>query len=446
MADTSAQPQWPSNKRAWTVTSLLLLAYILSFIDRQILNLLAEPIRQDLGLTDLDMSFLQGPAFVATYILLSLPLGHLSDSVNRTKLLAIGLGFWTVATMACGFAKSFTHLAIARAGVGVGEATLTPTAWSILADSFPPERRSAPVSIYLTGPYVGGGLALIFGAQILGVFAGPVDIGGWVFQPWQLCFIIVGAPGLLLALAISGSKEPRRQLSAADNPEQNGLSEFATLLKGQWRIYAGIWLGAGQLAVMLYGLQAWTPTYLMRVHEWTIGEAGYYYGLVALFAGSIGVLNGPIIHRWLLKKTGKDYALYMGFACGLLLAPISLLLTIVPGSAVLIVIAVLSYLVTTPLALMTTTLQLVTPNLFRGRASGIHVVATNILGLGFGPTFVAFMTQKVFADPMMVGQSMTAQFVVFGLGAAGCYLIGAGPLMRSAANRARTENEAEGTG
>lgn len=431
MADLTQEQDWPSSRRAWLVTGLLLLAYVLSFIDRQILNLLAEPIRIDLGLSDLEISYIQGPAFVATYILLSLPLGRLSDSLNRTRLLALGIGFWTFATMACGFARSFNELAVARAGVGIGEATLTPTAWSLLADSFPPARRSVPVSIYLSGPYIGAGLAMLFGAQILGMFSGPVEFAGLALQPWQLCFILVSTPGLLLALALAGLREPKRLLAQAEDPNQKSFRDFGRVLKSRWRIYAGLWLGSGLLAVMLFGLQAWTPTFLIRAHGWSISEAGFGYGLVALFAGSVGVLNGPLIHRWLYRKTGKDHALTMGLVCAFLLAPLGLLLSVVQGVALLPVIALLSYTVTTPFAMITTTLQLVTPNLFRGRASAISVVATNILGMGFGPTFVAFFTDKVFADPAMVGSSMAALFMVFGIGSGACFLIGAGPLARS---------------
>lgn len=439
MADLTQEQDWPPARRAWLVTSLLLLAYVLSFIDRQVLNLLAEPIKQHLGLSDLQISFIQGPAFVGTYILLSLPLGLLSDSLNRTRLLALGIGFWTFATMSCGFARSFAQLAIARAGVGIGEATLTPTAWSLLSDSFPPERRAVPVSIYLTGPYIGAGLAMLFGAQILGVFSAPLDIAGLVLQPWQICFIIVSAPGLVLAVALGLLKEPKRLLAKADDPGKKSFRDFGRVLKGRWRIYTGLWLGSGLLAVMLYGLQAWTPSYLIRVHGWDISEAGFGYGLVALFAGSIGVLNGPIIHRWLFAKTGRDHALTIGLVCALLLAPLGLLLTVADGVTVLPIIALLSYTVTTPFALITTTLVLVTPNLFRGRASAISVVATNILGMGFGPTFVAFFTDRVFEDPAMVGASMAALFMVFGLGSAACFLIGAGPLARSGFLQASTE-------
>ena len=413
------------------MTSLLLVAFVLSFVDRQVLNLLVEPIKEDLDLTDIEISFLQGWAFSATYVLLSFPLGRLSDSTNRTNLLAAGIAFWTFATMACGFARDMVQLAIARAGVGVGEATLTPTAWSLLADNFPPHKRAFPVSIFLTGPYVGQGLALLFGAQVLSFFADPVDLLGVTMQPWQMCFILVSTPGLLIVIALLAFREPKRLLTTTEDPSESTFSDFLKVIKRRWRVYTGLWLGWGLLVVMLYGLQSWTPTYLMRVHGWSIGEAGFKWGLLVLFTGSAGVICGPFIHRWLFRRTGRDHALTIGMVCTFLLAPLGLLIPIATDSTVLVIIGLLSFTVTVPFALMTTTLQLITPNLFRGRASGVTVIATNILGLGVGASFVAVLTEKVFADPNMVGESMSVMFVVFGLGSALCYMIGAGPLART---------------
>ncbi len=413
------------------ITGLLLLAFILSFIDRQILNLLAEPIKHDLGLTDLQIGFVQGPAFVTTYILISFPLGRLSDTFNRTNLLAMGIGFWTLATMACGMVRDVTHLAIARAGVGVGGAALTPAAWSMLADNFPPEKRAAPVSIFLTGPYLGAGLAMLFGAQVLSAFAEPIQVGDMTLQPWQICFILVSAPGLLLAAIFVLLREPTRILTSDENPEQRSFRDFLAVVRSRWRIYAGLWLGSGFLAVMLYGLQAATATYLIRVHGWDISDAGTRYGVIALIFGSLGVLSGPFIQRMLLRRTGKDHSLTIGMVCAGVLIPAGLLLPVIGEAGVLPLIALLSYTVTIPFALMTTTLQRITPNVFRGRAAAVFVVATNVFGLGFGPPFIGFLTDTVFADTALIGNSMAVLFVVFGTASATCYAIGVRPLIRA---------------
>ena len=411
--------------------SLLLLAYILSFIDRQVLGLLAPEIKSDMDLTDTEVGLLLGPAFALTYVFFSFPLGWFSDSVNRMRFLALGTVFWTLSTMACGLTRNFWQLAFARGAVGVGEAVLTPAAWSLLADSFPPHKRSLPVSIYLIGPYVGNGLALIFGAIVLGIVPAVLTIGTFTFVAWQSVFIIVALPGLLLAVVLFVVREPKRQLEQAEAEEKPSFLDFFRHLKSRGRIYLGIWMGSGLYVVLLYGLQAWTPTYMMRVHGWDIGDAGYRYGIIVIIFGSLGVLLSPFIHRFILKKTRKDHALTMSAVCGLLVVPFGLSLPFVDRDGVLPVLVALSFLVTIPLPQMTTTLQLVTPNYFRGRASSISVIATNILGLVLGPPLIGALTDYVFGDPGMLGYSMAVSFTFFGLAAAACFYIGAQSLVRT---------------
>ncbi len=420
-----AEPSWPSPRRAWLIMILLLTAYVLGFIDRQVLNLLAPAIKADLDLTDTQVGLLQGPAFAATYVLFSFPLGWLSDSMNRMRLLAFGAFFWTLATMACGFARNAWQLGIARAGVGAGEAAIVPAAWSILADSFPTEKRATPVSIYLAGPYIGGSLALIFGAVVLGLVPEVTHFGGLELANWQMVFILVAAPGLLLGLVFLVVRDPDRQLASHEKVEKRSFRDFLAFLKSHWKIYAGMWLGMGLYVVLLYGIQAATPTYLVRAHGWEIGEAGYRYGIIVLLAGTTSVLSAPVFHRWILKRTGRDHALTISAGCGILIAPFGFMIPFADENTVLPLLVILSFLVTVPLPLNTTTLQLVTPNFFRGRASAVTVIATNVLGLGLGPTMIGVLTDYVFEDLMLIGHSMAVLFVFFGLTAAACFLIGA---------------------
>ncbi len=143
------QTVWPKKSYAWFFTSILLFAYIISFIDRQMINYLVVPIKEDMGLTDFEISFIQGWGFVLAYIFFSIPFGRIVDKVNRVKVLIGGIVIWSFATAACGFSKNAFHLVLSRSGVGAGEAALTPASWSIISDLFPVERRSFPMSIYL---------------------------------------------------------------------------------------------------------------------------------------------------------------------------------------------------------------------------------------------------------------------------------------------------------
>ena len=207
-------PAWPSNRRAWVTVFVLLAAYAVAFIDRQILTLLVEPIQRDLEITDTQFSLLSGLAFTLFYTLMGIPLGWLADRGSRRKLILVSVLFWSAMTAACGMAKSFGMLFLARIGVGVGEAGLSPAAFSMIADSFPPEKRSRALSLYAMGAVAGVGLALIIGGAVIGwaSTAPPVvlPILGEL-RTWQLAFLLVSLPGPVLAIAVWALREPKRQ-------------------------------------------------------------------------------------------------------------------------------------------------------------------------------------------------------------------------------------------
>ena len=204
------EDSWPSALHGWVVTIILLIAFTFSFVDRQVLNLLVEPIRQDLGVSDTQISFLQGFAFALTYVLMSIPLGRMVDRFNRVGIMMGGVIVWSATTIACGLSKNYTQLLFARFGVGAGEAALTPAAWSVLADYFRPEHLARPVSVYLMGPYLGAGLAMIAGAEVLD-WSRQVDevslplVG--IVAPWQATFIAVGLPGILIVGLLANHRE-----------------------------------------------------------------------------------------------------------------------------------------------------------------------------------------------------------------------------------------------
>lgn len=421
MSATAGERPWPSARTAWYATILLTLAYTFSFIDRQVLNLLVEPIREDLGLTDTQMSFLQGLAFVGAYVLMSIPIGRLVDSVNRVVVLAGGVFAWSLATIGCGAAGSYVQLVVARMGVGAGESTVTPAAWSLLADYFPRERRALPVSIYLMGPYLGAGLALIVGAEVM-AWARDMDsitvplLGA--IAPWQLTFVIVGVPGFLLAAVLLTIREPERRgrIAAPAETEETGSVPWSVVIQymlQHWRIYFAFLVGVPFIVVLLYGLQAWVPTFLVRVYDWDIPQAGRYYGIIALVAGSAGVLSGPPVAKW-LERRGYDDA-------PLRIAAVTAALACAAGIAgalqsdpllALAFIGAASFFVTMPMALVTAALQTVTPNEMRGLVAGIVVVMNNVVGLALGPTVVALFTDQVFRDPLAVGKSLALLFAI----------------------------------
>lgn len=201
---------------AWYALFVLVLVYALNFIDRQILSILAEDIKRDLGLEDAQIGFLYGTAFAVFYALFGIPLGRLADSWYRGRLMAIGLALWSSMTALSGFANSFTMLAVARIGVGIGEASASPAAYSMISDYFPKERRATALSIYSSGLYIGGGLSLPIGGLILSrwnlAYPNPADAPLGLVG-WQAAFLGVGLPGLLLALWVLSLREPQRGAS-----------------------------------------------------------------------------------------------------------------------------------------------------------------------------------------------------------------------------------------
>ena len=412
------EDNWPSAIEGWVVTILLLIAFTFSFVDRQVLNLLVEPIRLDLQVTDTQISFLQGLAFAVTYILMSVPLGRMVDKYNRVGIMIGGVLVWSATTIACGLSKTYSQLLFARFGVGAGEAALSPAAWSVLADYFRPNKLALPISVYLMGPYLGAGLAMIAGAEVLDwsrdVEEVSLPIVG-VVAPWQATFIAVGLPGVLIAGLLATIREPNRKGRQGVMTEVPGWRAVLRYMWQRKKVYAALHLGVPFIVVMLYGLQGWTPTILLRVYGWDLADAGRIYGTLALVAGSAGVLTGPVLSRYLLGRGVLDAPLRVA-VLGAGMATLSLMTLPFQssGEMALVSIGCASFFVTLPLALITTVMQEVTPNNMRGVVNGMYVVTTNVLGLALGPTLVAASTDYVFQDTMAVAKSLALVAVFVG--------------------------------
>lgn len=403
--------EWPSPLYGWYTVLVLLVAYTFSFVDRQILNLLVTPVQADLDISDFQISLLQGPAFVVTYVLMSVPIGRMVDRFHRISIMVGGLLAWSAATVACGLSRSFGQLMVSRLGVGAGEAALTPAAWSVLSDSFPPERLARPISVYLMGPYLGGGLAMIAGAEVLdwtgdaGRLALPL-VGE--LAAWQFTFVVVGLPGVLIAALLASIREPVRKGRASDAREAPPWNRVVGYVRRHVRIYLALLVGAPFIIVVLYGLQGWTPTILVRVYDWDLAHAGRVYGLIALVSGSGGVLTGPWAARRLEALGHADHPLRLAVISA---AGAAAALALLPWQsnpyAALACIALGSFFVTLPLALVASALQSVTPNEMRGVVVGAYVVTTNVIGLALGPTLVAACTDYLFGNPESVASSLS---------------------------------------
>ncbi|MFD2580114.1 MFS transporter [Novosphingobium colocasiae] len=266
------------------------MAYTFSYLDRQSLTLLVGPIKASLDISDTHLSLLHGFAFAIFYSILGLPIGRLVDSRKRTRIVAIGIVVWSVMTAACGLARNFTHLFLARVGVGAGEAALSPAAYSLISDSFPARRLPLALSIYNCAIYLGAGLATIIGGAIISAMpATTVPVIGHL-EPWQAVFIVIGLPGVLVAALVLTLREPRRTRVKAG--AVNGFADTRRYFFAHLRTYGLLMLAASMLTLVWNAPLAWYPTYLMRVFGWTTAEVGSRFGTVILISGVCGVLSG----------------------------------------------------------------------------------------------------------------------------------------------------------
>ncbi len=401
---------------AWYVVGVLTFAYMVAFIDRQILSLLVQPIRHDLGISDTQISLLAGFAFAIFYSILGVPIARLADRRSRRAIISIGVFLWSLMTAACGLAKSFTGLFVARVGVGVGEAALSPAAYSIMADYFPPQRLARAIAVYAMGLYAGAGLAMIAGSAVVRLVseAGPMDLPliGTVF-PWQLTFFVVALPGLLVLLGMATVREPKRREFLADGSSREATARAATLseivgfFRRNLRFILAHFAGFGLLGTVITAFMVWTPELLRRSHGMNIADAGLAYGILLLVFGTAGPYAGGWTASWLANKGYKDAEMRAALIGGAAMAPLAVLAPLAPGPvSAIALLAVATFALSFPQALPPTMLQLVAPNNLRAQATAIFMLVSVLTAYTVGPVLVALMNDYVFRDDAALGHSL----------------------------------------
>jgi len=399
----------------WYAVAVLFIAYTFSFADRYILSLLIGPIKQDLGLSDTRISLLHGFAFALFYTFMGIPIGRLADRYSRRTIIAIGISVWSAMTAACGLAQSFWQLFAARVGVGVGEAALSPSAYSMIADLFPPRLLGRALSVYSAGAIVGGGLAFIVGGMVVqAILQAPsvtLPLVGTV-KSWQLAFMVVGLPGLLVSALMYTVPEPVRrskmQLEGVAD-EDLSLAQVLRFLGSQWRAYVPLFLGFSMLAVLFNGVLAWTPAFLDRTYGLAIGQSGLYIGLLLLTFGAGGMVAGGVLADKLLDRGYRDATLRTGILAGVGSLPFVVLAPLMPNSTLaLALMAPLWFFATSGFGAGVAALQYITPNRMRGIASALYLFTGNLLGVGIGPTVIALITDYGFGEEAALRYSIVA--------------------------------------
>jgi MFS family permease len=370
-------PAAPSLAAARYTLAFLFVLYALNYLDRQLLSILMEPIREELHLSDTQLGILSGFAFALFYATLGIPIARLADRHSRRNIIAVAVAIWSVMTACCGFAQSFVTLLLPRIGVGIGEAGASPPAHSMLSDYFPPKRRAAALAIYSAGIPVG----------ILLGLAG----GGWVNQAfgWRTAFLVIGLPGLLLSLAFYlTAREPVRGAQDGGTPDaMHGMTES---LRHLWSLRTFRWLTLASAlhAVCAYGVLQWNPSYLIRTFGLGTREVGLSLGLIIGVMGGAGTLFGGFVSDWLGKRDLRWYLFVPAISVALSIpfyfatfqagtATLALALFVAPGF--------LANLFTGP---SFATIQSLSPPRMRAMAASLYLFILNLIGLGLGPAAV----------------------------------------------------------
>jgi MFS family permease len=425
VAVSSDSSPYPSSVAAWYSVAILMLMYIFSFIDRTTISLLVEPMKRDLHISDTQIGMLQGLAFALLYTFLGLPIARLSDRHSRRAIIAGGVFIWSIMATLCGLARSAVQLFIARIGVGVGEAALSPAAYSIITDSFPRSKLGGAFSVYNVGITIGAGTALLVG----GIVVGAVSKAGAsytlpLFGPvhaWQMVFILTGAPGIVLPLLLLTFREPKRRGLL---PTQSGIAQPAAapakpplreVLSYAWqnkKFYGLHFVAMGLLALAGYAVASWLPTALIRAYGVSAGQAGKVIGVSAILMNSSGMLLAGVLCDRLTKRGWKDAPIVVAAisACGIaVLSSFPPFMPTVPLVWVALFISGITFNAYNGVGPMA--VNQVTPNQYRAQISAVYLFVVNALGLGVGPTLVPFINEHLFHDPVKIRYSMV--LVVF---------------------------------
>jgi MFS family permease len=416
-----ANPPYPSLPYAYFTVAVITLAYIFAFVDRLALSLVIDPLRQEMGLNDTQISALAGLAFVLFYVVFSFPFGRWVDRHARPPALTLGITVWSLAMVACGFANNFWQLFVARMMVGAGEASVNPVAYSTIPDSFRPHQRSFAMAIFASGSSIGGGLAVYLGSLLLdwAERAQPVLPLVGPLAPWQVLFIGLGVPGLLVALLVHFTlRDPPRRKSASE--EVISTADAIAYFKANKTLFVLMFIGFAGFAINNYGFMVWGPSYFMRVHGLTIAEVGLLMGLGFAALGTSGVLLGGLWADAVQKKGHPEAPIAVAFQVAWVQVPFFLGAYLSPNEAVAIGLFCCGMFTASMVGgLQGAMVQALTPNRMRGVASAVYLTTVNILGLGLAPVLTAVLTDYVFGGPQGVGKSLAVTSVLsVGLAAA----------------------------
>jgi MFS family permease len=392
-AEPASNGAYPRPVYAWSVVAILIGAAILSYTDRQVLSLLVDPIRHDLGISDTQVSLLLGSAFALIYGVAGLPLGYLADRMSRRNLIAAGLLIWSLATMAGSLAHGFGEIFASRVFVGLGEAALSPAAIALISDYFPPSRRGLAVGFFLSGIAMGSGVAIMLGGAVLqavdsGLFAATSLAH---LAAWRMVLVLVGLPGLAWCVLIFAIKEPMRRAGrdlALSTPAHDLVAD-----RFSWAMAAAVYLVVALASLVDNAVGAWAPSLLIREFGKSGGQIGLVLGLLLTIGFGGGVLLGGFLAD---KAVTLRRRLSVSLIAAALILPASMLMLAHSFIVVLLGVPIYFALSGVVTAVGFASILQVVPARSRGLAMSISFFLNVALGAGVGPTAVSLAASKVF--------------------------------------------------
>ena len=402
---------YPEKKHSYSAVAILTLAQVFAFIDRQIPSMLVEPIKQDFNLTDSQIALLGGAAFSIFYAIMALPIGYAVDRYTRTKVLGTGIFLWSLMTALAGLANSFGKLFGARIGVAVGEAVMAPISVSLVSDSFPENKQGKPMGIITAGVYIGIGITLLGGGFLIDYLT---SIGGITLpligylKPWQATFMIVGIPGLVLAIAAFYLKEPRRIEEQVDSNHLVDRKNVFLHLKEHRKTLIPMFGGLIFMALIFYSFSFWAPTMMIRTFDISLTEVGFILGMITIISSITGTIIAGSAVDYLRNRNYSDAPVRAAMIAVILALPPIISLSFVQtelGAWICIAMYLLFISSFAPLGLLA--ISGVSTGNVKGQTAAIHAFLMMAFGLSLGPQLTAFFTDFVFVDPNLLINSVS---------------------------------------
>ena len=427
MRRESEQHAYPSRRHAYATVIVLVLANVMSFIDRQVPAMLVGPIKEDFGVTDSEIALLIGFAFSATYAVIAIPIGFAVDKLTRKNVLGTGIFLWSIATMAAVFATSFRKLLGARMGVAVGEAVIAPVSVSAVSDSFPESQRGRAMGIVTAGVYVGIGISLIGGGYLIDYLT---EVGGLnlplvgYVKPWQAAFMIAGLPGLLLALCAFALKEPMRKHINTETKKSVFGKDLLTHIKCHRTTLFYMLVGLLFMAMIFYSFSAWAPTMLVRTYGLSLSEVGVTLGSITIAASILGALAAGAAADKLIEKGYSDGPMRAAmYACMVALPAIAAAPLMESVTVCWLLLGVYLFFISSYATLGLLSVGAVSNANVKGQMTAFFALLMMVSGI-FGPQITAGFTDFVFADESKLNWSLSITgaltlpiaIMLFGLG------------------------------